>query len=106
MDQLTGGVRVFVPSESLLLPWPEPAATTPAGVASFMKALSWYYARLHHVHAPGEILDLGQQGHCRPMLVMATEAPWRRCCPAGQEARKMEDVGWCGGVAVVVRWWR
>ena len=59
VDQLSGGVRATMPSESLLLPWPEPTATAPVGVVSFMKALSWYYARLDHVHAPGGNLRFG-----------------------------------------------
>ena len=73
MDQLTGGVRATVPSESLLLPWPEPTTTVPVGVASFMKALSGYYARLHHVHAPGETLDSGTPD--RTMLAACRHVP-------------------------------
>ena len=49
VDQLAGGMQATVPSESLLLPWPEPAS---ADVVSFMKALSWYYTRLPRIHAP------------------------------------------------------
>ena len=59
VDQLTGGVRATVPSEGLLLPWPEPAATAPVGDVSFLKALSWYYACLHRVQAPGGNLRFG-----------------------------------------------
>ena len=56
MDQLAGGMRATVPSESLLLPWPKPTATVSADVVSFMKTLSWYYTRLHRIHAPGKPL--------------------------------------------------
>ena len=47
VDQLAGGVRAVAPSESSLLLWPEPATTALAGVAPFLKALSWYSAHLH-----------------------------------------------------------
>ena len=96
VDQLTGGVRATVPSEGLLLPWPEPAVTTPVGVVSFLKALSWYYACLHRVQAPGGNLRFGSPiRQCWRLVVMSL---------LGALFLELDSAGGTGGEVAVVCW--